>query len=245
MPTGNGGNGDGGDRRTWYLRRIDLFRGLSDEEIEEIAQQETIVEYGPGDLIIGADTPPGQLFIVKEGTVRLFHRGPDGREVTAGLIGRGRVFGISALFPEAPGSRLSAEAATEVVVCVSNGRKFLQNMLRWPQVALNLVTQLGSELLHSERRLARVVSGTARTRLADALYRLAHEAGEELPGGARLLPAAITRGALGREIGARRETVARLLGALEEEGLVRREGAQIVLTDLDRLARVYGLTEDP
>lgn len=232
-----------GDARTWYLRQVDPFRGLSEAEIEELVRTLEHRRFARGERIIGPDTPPEWVYIVHQGTVRLFHRGPDGREITVDLLGPGRLFGVSTLFATAR-SPLLVEAATEAHVCWGDAAAFLRLIARWPGVLLNVIAQVGDRIVQTERQLERVGTTSARARLADALYRLARDAGEDVPGGGRRMGARLTHGTLARQIGASRETVTRHLAALEAEGYLRREGRRLVVMDPARLREAYGLVDD-
>lgn len=230
--------------KLWYLRQVDVFHGLSDEEVEEMGPMMEPRTFRPGELLVGPGTPPQRIYCVKRGRVRLFHRGPAGRELTAGVVGRGSLLGVSALFGPAQEGFLFAAAVTEVLVCVGDGWAFLQAIARWPRVMLNLAVQLGGQLVATELQLNRVASGDARTRLAAALYGLVREAGDEVVGGGWRLRAALTHAALAQQIGTTRETVTRLLAGLETAGFVRRDGRRIVVVDPQRLATAFGLLED-
>lgn len=231
------------DARTWYLRQVDLFRGLAEPEIEALVRQLEHRRFARGELIIGPDTPMERVYVVHVGTVRLFHRGPDGREITVDLLGPGRLFGVSTLFGTTA-SPLLAEAVTEVWLCFGPAEEFLRLIQRWPGVLLGFIAQVGAQVVRTEQELQRVGAGDARVRLADALYRLARDAGEDVPGGGRRIGARLTHGALARQIGASRETVTRHLAALEAEGHLRREGRRLVVTDPARLREAYELVDD-
>jgi CRP/FNR family transcriptional regulator len=190
-------------------------------------------------LIVGPDTPREQIYLVMRGSVRLFHRGPDGRELTVDLLGRGRLFGLSALFGLV-GEGLLAEAATDALICLADTATFLSLLARWPRVKLLLAQHLGTRLLHLERQLARLTAADARTRLASVLWHLAREVGETLPGGERQIARPPTHADLARQIGSSRETVTRLLAALEADGHLRRAGRGLIL-DVQRLSDAFQL----
>src|SRR5262249_28367517 len=114
----------------------------------------------------------------------------------------------------------------------------------WQKVMRSLIRQLGAQLVQTERRLGGVASVDTRTRLAGELHRLAHEAGEDVPGGGRRLPAAVTHADLARQIGASRETVTRLLASLQAEGYIRREGRRLVVADPAKLAGTFELSDE-
>lgn len=229
--------------KTWYLRQVDLFRGLSLEEVEEMGPMMEPRTFLPGELLVSPTTPPQRIYVVKSGRVRLFHRGADGREITAGTVGRGALLGVSTLFEPAPEGFLLAEALTDVLVCIGDGWAFLRSIARWPRVMLNLAVQLGAQLVQTEQQLERITTGAARARLAGALYQLAVDAAEDVPAG-RMISAALTHAALARQIGVSRETVTRALATLEADGHIRRDRRHIIVTDPARLRAAFGLPED-
>jgi CRP-like cAMP-binding protein len=69
------------------------------------------------------------------------------------------------------------------------------------------------------------------------LSRLAEEHGEPMPDGAVRLDAPLTQSDLAAMIGATRQSVNKLLGEFEADGLLRIERDSIVVPDMERLAR--------
>jgi CRP/FNR family transcriptional regulator, cyclic AMP receptor protein len=221
----------------WALREVDCFAGLSEAEIEEVTTAFETRRYTSGDSIITEDSPGDRIYLVRRGRVRLQvanPRGPDQREGMFDIVERGGLFGLSTLFgPGTPGLR--AIAHSDVEVCLGE-HDTLMRLLRWPQVAQNVVAQLGARILRIEQEMESLSSTTARTRLARVLHRLASESAEHTSGDELRIMAPLTHEALSRQIGVTRETVTRLLARLTADGLIRREGRRMVVTDLNRLA---------
>jgi CRP-like cAMP-binding protein len=219
--------------------RLDLFGGLSQSDIEEITAGLERRIFRAGEPIAGPGTPPDHVYLIKEGTVRLYGRGADGREVTVELMGRGHLFETSALF-EAKRAMLLAEAATDVEVCIARRQDLLQVLSRRPQTLVNLVMQLTLRVLQLEQRRDRVGATDARARLVVELCRLVEESGEEALAGGRRIGEKLTHERLARQIGCSRETVTRLLTRLETEGAIRRDGRWIVVTQPRLLGAAVG-----
>lgn len=231
-------------RRTWYLGQVDLFQGLSGAEIADLEALMETRAYGAGELIVGPETPPERVYLVMDGTVRLFHRGPDGRELTVELLGPGRLFGVSALFGT-PERTFLAEAVTDAVVCTAEAREFLRVVKSRPQLMLRLAGHIGSLLLQREEQLGRVASAGASARLAAALVRLARDAGQDVPDHGRRIIPRLTHEELAHRVGASRETVTRLLARFERQGYIRREGRRIVVADPEALRRSFDVADEP
>lgn len=227
-------------RSLWYLQHIDLFRNLPPDAIAALAQLLVVQHFTAGELVAGPDAPRDRVYVIKEGEVRLFHRAPDGREATVAVLGEGRLFGLSDLFGSgSPG--LLAQTMRDSVLCYADGQQFMSALARSPAAIVELTQQLGTQLLEVERQVERFAFTDARTRLASVLLRLTSESGEPTGEGGRRLPAGVTREAIARMIGARRETVARQLSALEAEGYIRRDGRRLTVIDPERFARDFGL----
>jgi CRP-like cAMP-binding protein len=226
---------------TWYIRHLDLFRRLSDQELDELVGGLHVRRLSAGEPIIGPNSQPESAFVVKLGTVRLFHRA-DGRDITVDHLGRGRLFGVSGRFGASAGLLL-AEAENTVEVCTAETRQFLEVVSGWPQVMVELAVRLGVRILETEEKLGRMATSGAKARLAGVLHRMVVERGGDdgSLGERRLVRLPLTHAEIARQIGASRETVTRMLASLEQEGYIRRQGKQVTIPDMAKLVDDFEL----
>ena len=225
---------------TWYIRHVDLFRGLTPRDADDLAHAMTVCRFEPGQLIVSPETLPEKVFLTRVGTVRLFHREADGQETIVERLYSGHLFGVTGLLGTDPGGLL-AQAETEVELCVVEGPRFLDVVSRWPVVSLELALRLGVRVREREALMGRLTATGARARLAAAVHRLAQDASETQPGGGVRLRSVPRHSELAAEIGATRETVTRMLARLEQDGYIRRFRRQIVVPDVARLADDFDL----
>lgn len=225
---------------TWYIRHVDLFRGLAPREADELARAMHRRRYSAGELIVGPETQPEIVFVTRAGVVRLFHRNGEGHETTVDRLVSGHLFGVTGYLGSDAGGLL-AEAETDVELCQVDGRRFLDVVARWPMAAIELALRLGVRVRSGEEQLAQMTASGARARLAGVLYRLAHDGSEAQPGGGVRLRSVPRHAELADEIGTSRETVTRMLARLEKDGYIRRFGKQIVVPDAARLADDFDL----
>ena len=225
---------------TWYIRSVDVFRGLSPREADDFARAMTRRRYAAGSLIVGPETQPEIVYVTRSGTVRLFHRSDAGDDTTVDRLAAGHLFGVTSYLGSDAGGLL-AEAETDVDVCQVEGRKFLDVVSRWPPVGLELALRLGVRVREGEAQLTRLTATGARARLAALLYRLVQEGSETQPGGGVRLRSVPRHAAIAADIGTSRETVTRMLSRLEKDGYIRRFGKQIVVPDAKRLADDFDL----
>jgi CRP/FNR family transcriptional regulator len=226
--------------RTWYIRHVDLFRRLSEHDASELTTAMTLTRFPAGQLIVGPEAGPERVYVTRSGTVRLFRRTDNGREVTIERLDPGHLFGVTALLGNQPQGML-AEAETDVELCVVEQRAFLSVLARWPKAVLELAMRLGVRVLDADDSLGRVSPTSARARLARTLHALAQEANDSQPGGGLRLRAVPRHSDLATQINSSRETVTRMLARLEEDGYIRRFGRQIVVPDMNRLSEDFDL----
>lgn len=204
-----------------------------------MARAMTRKRFAAGQLIVGPDTQPEVVYLLRKGTVRLFERSTEGRDTTVERLMAGHLFGVTGFLGSDPGGLL-AEAETDVDLGQIDGRKFLDVVARWPAAVMELALRLGVRVREGEEQIERLTATGARARLAHVLYSLAQDGSEAAPGGVRLR--AVPRHAeLAEEIGTARETVTRMLARLERDGYIRRFGKQIVVPDARRLAEDFDL----
>jgi CRP/FNR family cyclic AMP-dependent transcriptional regulator len=208
--------------KLWFLRRLDLFEGMSDTDIERLGAflRERSCRRG-NDVIV---RPTGdQVYLLKTGRVRVTNG-----DVNVALLGPGQLFGTSALFGAAVTTQ-KVIAIEDVVICEAPAGKFLAAMSMHPRLAAKVAMLLARQLFDLEQTVQRTVTEPIEARLADLLLRIA-DRGE---GPSRIK--GLSQGDMARMIGASRESVSRILATWEREGLLRNRPRLIELVDEERL----------
>jgi CRP/FNR family cyclic AMP-dependent transcriptional regulator len=104
-----------------FLKRLDMFNGLSDEEISSVAALCTEARYKAGDTILHIKDPADSLFLIRSGTVQIITN-PDVLEIKPELadsllvtLGQGQSFGEMGLVDRgARSATVRAGSDTEV-----------------------------------------------------------------------------------------------------------------------------------
>lgn len=219
----------------WYLRRVDLFAGIGDHEMEEIALRSTMRTVDRGHVIVRPDESPEIMYVIKEGRVKVSRYSLDGREQILALLEPGDVIGELALLrePEA----VHVEAFEDTLVCGMHREDFLGLIRRQPELMLQVMKALAERLRAAEEEIVDLVFRNVPGRLASLLLRLAQAYGRATPTGLRL-DLRLTHHDIGAMIGATRETVTAVLSRLREEGILAFDQRHIVILDLERLRRL-------
>ena len=226
---------------TWYIRHVDVFRHLTPRDADGLAHAMTSCKFAPGQLIVDRETRPEVIFLMRDGTVRLFHREDNGRETTVDRLNSGHLFGVTGLLASDAGGLL-AQAETRVELSSVDGRRFLDVISRFPPALMQLALSMGIRVREADEVMGRMAATGSRARLAAELHRLARDASESQPGGGLRIRAMPRHSELATRVGATRETVTRMLARLEDDGYIRRFGRQVVVPDLDRLIDDFDLS---
>jgi CRP/FNR family transcriptional regulator, cyclic AMP receptor protein len=208
--------------KLWFLRRLDLFRDMSDADIARVGAM-----LHERTCRIGADVvvkPTGdRVYLLKSGRVQVTHG-----DVNVAVLSPGQLFGTSSLFGAAA-THQRVTALEEVVICEAAAGDFLAAMMRHPRLAAKVVTILARQVFELEEAAERRASESIEARLADLLLRLADRS---------VVPSRVqglSQADMARMIGASRESVSRLIATWEREGLLRTRMRQVELTDEERL----------
>jgi CRP/FNR family transcriptional regulator, anaerobic regulatory protein len=169
---------------------------------------------------------------VLRGVVKLTKRMSDGRQQIVGLqfapdfIGR----------PYAAESALTAEAATDIEICVVSKAALDRMVMRAPDLGHRLHSQALVELDEARDWMLTLGRKTAREKVASFLHLIATRSDclqFELP---------LSRQDIGDFLGLTIETVSRQMTKLKQENVVHIEGSRsVTVHNLDRLADVAGV----
>ncbi|ARP74188.1 Crp/Fnr family transcriptional regulator [Streptomyces pluripotens] len=228
--------------RTWCISEVDIFRDLSEAEMDAIAAAAPMKTYAAGEMLHSPQQPGEVLFILKRGRVRIFRVAADGRALTTAIISPGTIFGEMALL----GQRMYdnfAEALDGVTVCVMSRADVQRFLLSDARIAARITEILGRRLADLEQRLSDSVFKSVPQRIATTLATLATR--NDTPA-ARLRPGvrhpqiSLTHEQLAALAGTSRETCTKVLRDFADRGLLRLARGRITVLDLPRLTDAAG-----
>lgn len=200
-----------------YLQENDLFRGLAPSEVAAMGARAPMRRVPAGTVFYAPDKPTEVLFILKEGRVRLYRLGPDGRSLTIAVLDAGSVFGEMAIL----GQELQetfAEALDPCLLCLMSRQDVKTMLLGDPRIALRIAEILGARLLDAHRQLSGFAFQRAPERLAALLLKRARRPALRLAGAA--LEIRHTHEELADMLGLQRETVTKILNEWSGRGMI-------------------------
>jgi CRP/FNR family cyclic AMP-dependent transcriptional regulator len=216
------------------LERTPLFSSLSTNELQMLAARTSRKSLSAGQLLFSEGEPCTGLHIIARGKVRIFKTSMSGREQVLALNGPGETVAELPVF-DGGAYPASAMALEDSEIAFISRRDFQAYCIEHPQVALKVLTVVGSRL----RRLVGIIEElsftTIRQRLISVLVKLAQSEGKQTPRGVEfMLPA--THQELAHQLGTVRELISRNLMRLQAEGLLEVDARQIVVKDLKALS---------
>lgn len=225
------------EERYELLRHTLLFAGLSDGELERVAQDLHRRQYAAGEAIFHQGDRGTAVYIVVTGRVRIYVPTAEGQEVAVIFYGPGEVFGEMALLESEPRSA-TAEAMEETSVLIMGGGPFYRHLQENYQVALNLMQHLSQRLRATTEQVRSLASLDVSRRTVRTLLQLAGRQGSAAVDGIHL--GRLTQQDLASLVGTSRESINRALGALARKGLVAIVRGEIVIRQAEALAELLG-----
>ncbi len=223
-----------------FLTRVELFRGITDAEAQNIAAICPEKRYPKGATIFSPGDPPGFLYILREGLVKLASLSEKGSETILQIFKPDDVFGEFLLSAEK--RHFEAVALEDTLVTALSREIFRELLVSVPAVGLNFIKLLSGRLARAEKELAAFSHSWSYHRLAKILLQLSEGFGEEIPSGT-MINLRMTHEDLANMIGTSRETVTTQLKRLEQMGFVARQGRRIILNKPDLLQFVQSQEE--
>ena len=224
------------NKKLWYLKKINVFSGLSWREMRELRRITRMVSYKKNELVYLPGDPSDMIFLLKKGRIKISRLSEEGREATLALLEPGEIFGeVEALQGIVRESMV--QALEPVLVCEIPREDFNRYLNQYPEVGGKVIKWFGGRLRQIETRVSDLVFKTASARLAQLLIDLSHSMGTQEPGGIRL-QTRLTHQNLANLIGTSRETVSTLMSQFVHHGLIAQPNRYILILDEQRLAKV-------
>ena len=98
------------------LREVDLFDGLSQDQLRELSRSLPMSTCRVGGLVTSPDDDDERLYIIKRGRVRLYRITPDGRQLTLDILDKGRIVGRMSWLGQQL-NEIYAEAIEDALIC--------------------------------------------------------------------------------------------------------------------------------
>ncbi len=213
------------------IRAAPFFKGLPEAAAQK-ALARVVTCYHPVNKAILRENDWGSsVYCILSGWVKIQTYNLDGKEVTLNILGPGELFGEMAALDKVPRSTdvitLKPTVVGNVPAC-----DFVNLVYTEPQAGIQLARLMARRLRQVNRRLC-LREADSRARVADILLFLAEDQGKQSCSGVEIPH--LSHRELSRLSGMARETVTRVLGKLEKQGLIQRDQDILRILDIDAL----------
>ena len=127
------------------LSRIPLFKRLTPEELEQLAEEVDQVKYDHDETIFNEQDKGDALYVVETGSVRIWVLDEDVKPVTLKELEPGEFFGELAVLDRGPRST-NATAIVETTLHRLSSDDFQKFLMEHPDVAIDVICEIGARM---------------------------------------------------------------------------------------------------
>lgn len=199
------------------LGTLELFAGLSPQQLSHLNGLLRSASFPAGSNFITAEQPGEVIYVLLEGTVKIYISHSDGRDVILAFLGPGDTVGEMSLVDSS--GRSANVVATERSRLLWMDRATFQACLQEiAPLANNLIRLLAKRLRFANEQIQSLCTLDVPGRLARQILALADRYGSPGTGGEVEIPLRLTQSDLGEIVGASRERVNQVVVELKQKG---------------------------
>ncbi len=221
---------------TKNIKKIDLFKDLSDEDIKELEPYLMSALYKKKEDIFSEGDPPEWFFIVSKGKVKITKISHEGKEIILEIISPTDIFGGVAVIRGFP-YPANAVAMEDTEVLKISRKNLMRLVDRFPNLMYCIALQLGDRMKSSYDSLKNIALERVEARIAALLLKLSNKVGTETKEGL-VIDMRLTKQDVADMVGTTVETSIRTFSKFKKEGLVADSDGKIVIKDREGLAEL-------
>jgi CRP-like cAMP-binding protein len=207
-----------------YLRRLHLFRDLTEEQLDEVVARLRTVHLTDGKWLYRQADRADRFYVVREGQIALFRQSSEGRESIITIVGVDEVFGDELIFLPQAYHDLNARSVGDSTLLGIDRAHFRTFLKESPLLAFGLLATL-------HRRQKMLLDHIERLTLQDATQRLMAYLLDRVGNGQgpQRLELSLPKSTLAAHLSIQPETLSRILGRLKECEYLREEGEVLIV----------------
>lgn len=220
--------------KLWYLKNFNLFDGMDEAKMEEVARMSSMSSVKPHQPISFPDEPSHSIFFLKKGHVKISRISTNGNEVIMDIVGPGEIFGEMALLEDELQPNEFAQALDDVLICAVKKEEFESLMKMNSDLNFQITKRIGLRLRKFEERVTDLVFKDVKKRIAKFLVRYAEEFGKE-KSGVITIKMHLSHQEIALLTGSARQTVTTTLNEFRAMGLLDFSRQGFTITQFDKL----------
>jgi CRP-like cAMP-binding protein len=213
------------------LRSCQLFTGLPQPDLENIAEVTVVKSLEKGDYLFHEGDPAHGFYVVQRGAVNVHRVSAAGKEQIIHIFRTGDSFAEVAL-ASATGYPADARALEPTQILLVQKDGILALLRRQPELALRMLGSMSSHLRVLVGQLEDLALKDVETRLANWLIKRCPNPRSETPVNIELT---MTKRVLAAELGTVSETFSRTLAKFREQKLIAVKGKAVTILSPSKL----------
>lgn len=218
------------------LRRAPLLSGLTQVQLERVAQSALKVELAEGQWLFSQGDPARRFYLVQTGQMRLFRLSPEGAEKIIEFVAPDQTFAEALMFLNAPRYPVCAAALEPTELIGIDARSFAAMLRESVETCFVVMGALSRRLRALIGEIDNLTLHTAKSRVAR--YLLAQVPTERCD-----LALEVPKGVLASRLSITPETLSRVLKQLTLDGICAVQGAQVTIIDRAGLTTLAELAD--
>ena len=221
------------------LDNIKLLEELPDEARYEMGKKCAWIKFGPDEAILdNSDEDKHEVFFLVKGNVRIMNFAGDDQEIALADLQEGSNFGeLSAIVCRGRSARVVG--SDNCVVARMERDVFLEMLLRYPKVSLNLLDQLAYIIRNLTERVSVLSTLSPHQRVYHELLRISEP--DPRGDGTWVIDVVPAHNQIAGWAGTDKMKVANAIGGLVRNGIIKRHHRSFVIIDDVRLKFLAGL----
>jgi CRP/FNR family transcriptional regulator len=215
-----------------FLRRVALFAGLTDEDLQRLSSRLIERRYAAGEIVFPEEETGRCVYVVREGRVKVSRWLPSGRELILAYHDPPEHFGEMALIDGRTAPATVTAVARSSIVSLDRAR--FDELLQEPRFTRTLLEVLCARCRDAWQQIEILNHREPEARIRMALHRLCRSHGRRSEEGT-WIDMRLTHRELANIVGVTRETATRALSRLEGDKLVEIRDRCFLVPDPERL----------
>lgn len=218
------------ERRPYSLGTLPYLTYIEPELVTLLCKKAAVTRYvKEGEALYQQGEKSDVLFIIQRGSFKSVWTNQDGKEIILQLSGRGEFLGENSVCEQT--RYLTSAIATENArVCVLSREKLEEVIRESPEIALQIICNLGNRLRTLSQEVLDFRVGPTRDRVIKLFSRLAVEHGEICPEGIKI-NIRLTQYDISCFIGTSRVMVAQIIKQLIQNRRIKRDRQYYILVN--------------
>ena len=204
------------------------FQKLTEEQMHRVDEHRSELSFKKGELLNKQGTFMTHIIFIRKGFVKLYLENDDGLTIL-GIANPRSFIGLQALYGESV-FPFSAEAMTDVEVCMKDINVFRELILENPKFASGIIKLLNSDLIQAYRRMFSLSTKQVGARFSELLLFMSNVLYESNP-----FHLTISNKDIADLISTSPESVSRLISDFKDQGIISSKGKTIEIMDFNRL----------